>query len=55
MTKTLRGEQNEGLAITFLSEDYRVVQLNFTPEIEVSYMLFERYLPILVLHLSNSI
>ena len=32
---------------------YRVVQLNFTPEIEVFYVMFERSLPILVGYLSN--
>ena len=35
---------------------YRVVQLNFTPEMEVFYMLFGRYLSLFFgKHLSNSI
>ena len=34
---------------------YRMVQLNFTPEIEVFFMLFERDLSIFFCHFSNSI
>ena len=37
------------------SEKYRVVQLDFTTEVEVFYMMFDRSLSILVGHLSNSI
>ena len=35
-------------------EPSRVVQLDYTPEMEVGFVLFNRSLPILTKHLSNS-